>query len=134
MDSMDFHKLYEKGLAYEAEMMVNYCPVLGTVLANEEVENGVSQRRRPSQSNARPLRQWVLKITAYAERLLQDLDLMDWPESLKKLQINWIGKSEGAHVQFPVKNNRAILLKSIPHDLIPSLGPRIWFWLRNILW
>lgn len=97
-----FTVLYEKGLAYEAEMMVNYCPALGTVLANEEVENGFS-KEGGHPVERKPLRQWILKITAYAERLIQDLDLVDWPESLKKLQINWIGKSEGANVHFPIK-------------------------------
>ena len=96
-----FTKLYEKGLAYESEMLVNYCPALGTVLANEEVDNGKS-KEGGHLIERRPLRQWVLKITAYAERLIDDLDLVDWPESLKKLQINWIGKSEGAEVIFPV--------------------------------
>ena len=94
-----FTVLYKKGLAYEAEMLVNYCPALGTVLSNEEVEDGKSiEGGHPVER--RPLRQWVLKITAYAERLIEDLDLVDWPESLKKLQINWIGKSEGAQVDF----------------------------------
>lgn len=97
-----FTKLYEKGLAYEAEMFVNYCPALGTVLANEEVENGRS-KEGGHPVERRPLRQWVLKITAYAERLLDDLALVDWPESLKRLQINWIGKSEGAQVDFPIQ-------------------------------
>ncbi|HRW58830.1 MAG TPA: leucine--tRNA ligase [Chlamydiales bacterium] len=94
-----FTKLYEKGLAYEAEMNVNYCPSLGTVLANEEVENGKS-KEGGYPVERRPLRQWILKITAYAERLLNDLDELDWPESLKKLQRNWIGKSEGAKLVF----------------------------------
>lgn len=94
-----FTKLYEKGLAYESEMLVNFCPALGTVLANEEVENGKS-KEGGHLVERRPLRQWVLKITAYAERLIDDLDLVDWPESLKKLQINWIGKSQGAEVSF----------------------------------
>ncbi len=94
-----FTKLYEKGLAYEAEASVNFCPALGTVLANEEVENGKS-KEGGHPIERRPLRQWILKITAYADRLIKDLDLLDWPESLKKLQINWIGKSEGAHVHF----------------------------------
>lgn len=94
-----FTKLYEKGLAYEAEMPVNFCPALGTVLANEEVENGRS-KEEGYPIERRPLRQWILKITAYADRLIQDLDLVDWPENLKKLQINWIGKSEGANVHF----------------------------------
>jgi leucyl-tRNA synthetase len=97
-----FTKLYEKGLAYEAEALVNYCPALGTVLANEEVEEGKSiEGGHPVER--RPLRQWILKITAYAERLIDDLTLVDWPESLKRLQINWIGKSEGAHAVFTVK-------------------------------
>ncbi|GAB4227327.1 MAG: leucine--tRNA ligase [Chlamydiales bacterium] len=99
-----FTKLYEKGLAYEAEMLVNYCPALGTVLANEEVENGKS-KEGGYPIERRPLKQWVLKITAYAERLLDDLELLDWPEGLKKLQRNWIGKSEGAQVNFNVKNS-----------------------------
>jgi len=98
-----FTKLYEKGLAYESEMLVNYCPTLGTVLANEEVDNGKS-KEGGYLIERRPLRQWVLKITAYAERLIDDLELVDWPESLKKLQINWIGKSEGAEVYFPIKD------------------------------
>ncbi|MCB1111876.1 MAG: leucine--tRNA ligase [Chlamydiales bacterium] len=96
-----FTKLYERGLAYEAEMLVNYCPALGTVLANEEVENGRSKEGGHIVER-RPLKQWVLKITAYAERLIHDLDKVDWPESLKKLQINWIGKSNGAQVDFPI--------------------------------
>lgn len=94
-----FTKLFEKGLAYEADMLVNYCPALGTVLANEEVEEGVS-KEGGFPVERRPLRQWVLRITAYAERLLDDLSLLDWPESLKKLQTNWIGKSEGARIFF----------------------------------
>jgi leucyl-tRNA synthetase len=94
-----FTKLYEKGLAYEAEMAVNFCPALGTVLSNEEVENGRA-KEGGHLIERRPLRQWILKITAYAERLIDDLHLVDWPESLKKLQINWIGKSEGAYVNF----------------------------------
>lgn len=97
-----FIKLYEKGLAYEAEMSVNFCPALGTVLANEEVENGRS-KEGGHPVERRPLRQWILKITAYADRLLKDLDLLDWPDSLKRLQINWIGRSEGAHVTFNEK-------------------------------
>jgi len=94
-----FTKLYEKGLAYEAEINVNFCPKLGTVLANEEVENGIS-KEGGFPVERRPLKQWVLKITAYAERLLEDLEELDWPEHLKKLQVNWIGKSEGAKIEF----------------------------------
>ncbi len=103
-----FTKLYEKGLAYEAEVLVNFCPALGTVLANEEVENGKS-KEGGYPIERRPLRQWILRITAYADRLIQDLDLVDWPESLKKLQINWIGRSEGARVHFVEKITKEIL-------------------------
>lgn len=94
-----FTKLYEKGLAYEAEVNVNYCPALGTVLANEEVDNGYS-KEGGYPIERRPLRQWILKITAYADQLIEDLKLVDWPESLKRLQVNWIGKSEGVKVHF----------------------------------
>ncbi|MES2122530.1 MAG: leucine--tRNA ligase [Chlamydiota bacterium] len=97
-----FTKLYEKGLAYEAEVLVNFCPTLGTVLANEEVDNGRS-KEGGYPVERRPLRQWVLKITAYADRLLQDLDLIDWPDHLKRAQTNWIGRSEGAKVHFSEK-------------------------------
>lgn len=100
-----FTKLYEKGLAYEAEMFVNYCPALGTVLANEEVDNGKS-KEGGHPIERRPLKQWVLKITAYADRLLEDLDLLDWSDSLKKLQTNWIGKSEGAEILFDLEGSK----------------------------
>jgi len=96
-----FTLLYEKGLAYEADMLVNYCPFLGTVLANEEVEEGKS-KEGGYPIERRPLKQWMLKITAYADQLISDLDLLDWPEHLKKLQINWIGRSEGANIRFSV--------------------------------
>lgn len=96
-----FTKLYEKGLAYEAEAMVNFCPALGTVLANEEVENGVAKEGGyPVEKKA--LRQWILKITEYADRLIEDLDLVDWPDYLKRLQKNWIGKSEGVTLKFKI--------------------------------
>lgn len=113
-----FTKLYEKGLAYEAEMLVNFCPFLGTVLSNEEVENGRS-KDGGHPIERRPLRQWILKITAYADRLIQDLDLIDWPESLKKLQINWIGKSEGAHVDFiePTTGEKLTVFTTRPDTL-----------------
>ncbi len=94
-----FTKLYERGLAYEATALVNYCPALGTVLANEEVEEGKA-KEGGYPVERRPLRQWILKITAYAEKLLEDLVLIDWPESLKKLQTNWIGRSVGAKIDF----------------------------------
>ena len=88
-------------LAYEAEVPVNWCPALGTVLANEEVIGGLSERGGHPVIR-RPMRQWMLRITKYAERLLKDLDEVDWPESIKKLQIDWIGKSVGADVDFKV--------------------------------
>ncbi len=94
-----FKRLYDKGLAYEANILVNYCPGLRTVLANEEVENGFS-KEGGYPVERRPLRQWVLKITAYADRLLEDLDDLDWPDSLKALQRNWIGKSHGVELLF----------------------------------
>lgn len=99
-----FTKLFEKGLAFEAEVPVNFCPALGTVLANEEVERGKSTEGGHDVVRL-PLKQWMLKITSYADRLLQDLDLLDWPESLKALQRNWIGRSEGVLVTFPVEKN-----------------------------
>ncbi len=98
-----FTKMYDMGLAYVAEMPVNWCPELGTVLANEEVIDGKSERGGYPVIR-KPMRQWVLKITAYAERLLQDLDTVDWPESTKDMQRNWIGKSTGAEVIFKIKD------------------------------
>jgi len=96
-----FLKLYEKGLAYVDEVPVNWCPALGTVLANEEVIDGKSERGGHPVER-RPMKQWMLKITAYADRLLEDLEELDWPESIKEMQRNWIGRSEGAHVHFAV--------------------------------
>ncbi|MFG5394044.1 leucine--tRNA ligase [Enterococcus faecalis] len=96
-----FTKLYEKGLAYEAEVAVNWVPELGTVISNEEVIDGKSERGGYDVVR-RPMRQWMLKITAYADRLLEDLELVDWPESIKDMQRNWIGRSEGANVTFKV--------------------------------
>ena len=97
-----FTKLVEMGLAYEAEIPVNWCPALGTVLANEEVIDGKSERGGHPVYR-KPMKQWMLKITAYADRLLEDLDELDWPESIKDMQRNWIGRSEGAQVRFNVK-------------------------------
>ena len=96
-----FLKLFEKGLAYEAEIPVNWCPALGTVLANEEVIDGKSERGGHPVIQ-KPMRQWVLKITAYADRLLEDLEELDWPESIKEMQRNWIGRSIGAEVDFQI--------------------------------
>lgn len=99
-----FLKLYEKGLAYIDEVPVNWCPALGTVLANEEVIDGKSERGGHPVER-RPMKQWMLKITAYADRLLEDLEDIDWPESIKDMQRNWIGRSEGAHVHFEVEGH-----------------------------
>ncbi|WP_067730832.1 leucine--tRNA ligase [Oceanobacillus damuensis] len=96
-----FTKLYEKGLAYIDEVAVNWCPALGTVLANEEVIDGKSERGGHPVVR-KPMKQWMLKITAYADRLLEDLDELDWPDSLKEMQRNWIGRSEGAEVTFHI--------------------------------
>ena len=96
-----FRKLYARGLAYQSFAPVNWCPELGTVLANEEVIDGMSEVGGFPVVK-KPMRQWVLKITAYAEQLLADLDDLEWPESLKEMQRNWIGKSVGAHVSFQV--------------------------------
>jgi leucyl-tRNA synthetase len=86
-------------LAYLADSVVNWCPALGTVLANDEVKDGVSERGgHPVEQKL--MRQWSMRISAYAERLLQGLDKIDWSESIKEVQRNWIGKSEGASVQF----------------------------------
>ncbi|MHB7917350.1 leucine--tRNA ligase [Staphylococcus borealis] len=99
-----FIQLYNKGLAYVDEVAVNWCPALGTVLSNEEVVDGVSERGGHPVYR-RPMKQWVLKITEYADRLLEDLDELDWPESIKDMQRNWIGRSEGASVSFKVDNS-----------------------------
>nr|WP_295906099.1 leucine--tRNA ligase [uncultured Bdellovibrio sp.] len=94
-----FLKLYEQGLAYQKEVPVNWCPALKTVLANDEVIDGKSERGGHPVIRV-PMKQWMLKITDYAERLLNDLDKVDWPERTKEAQRNWIGKSEGARVTF----------------------------------
>ncbi len=107
-----FLKLYEQGLAYEANVPVNWCPELGTVLANEEVIDGKSEVGG-FPVERKPMRQWMLKITAYAERLLEDLEELDWPESIKEMQRNWIGKSVGANVVFPLKSGSAKARESI---------------------
>ena len=99
-----FEQLYKKGLAYVAEVPVNWCPALGTVLANEEVIDGRSERGNHPVIR-RPMRQWMLKITEYAEQLLAGLDDLDWPEGIKEMQRNWIGKSTGALVEFKVSRS-----------------------------
>jgi len=99
-----FCQLHERGLAYRAEVPVNWCPALGTVLANEEVIGGKSEvGGHPVER--RPMLQWVLRITEYADRLIEDLDDLDWPESIKKMQREWIGRSEGARIRFAVEGH-----------------------------
>ncbi|GAE04151.1 leucyl-tRNA synthetase [Paenibacillus sp. JCM 10914] len=99
-----FIQLYNRGLAYVAEVPVNWCEALGTVLANEEVIDGKSERGGHPVVR-KPMRQWILRITEYADRLLEDLDDLDWSESLKDMQRNWIGKSTGAEVRFEIEGH-----------------------------
>ena len=124
-----FTKLYEKGLAYEAEVPVNWVEELGTAIANEEVLPDGTSERGGYPVVRKPMRQWMLKITAYAERLLNDLDDLDWPESIKDMQRNWIGKSTGANVTFKVKeqkrNLQSLLLVRTPFSVRPSLFWRL---------
>jgi leucyl-tRNA synthetase len=99
-----FLQLFKKGLAYEEETYVNWCPNCKTVLADEEVEEGKCDRCG-TEVERKKLKQWVLKITAYADRLLKDLDLLDWPDRVKKMQRNWIGRSEGVEINFRVADS-----------------------------
>ena len=113
-----FLQLFEQGLAYQAEVPVNWCPALGTVLANEEVIDGLSERGGHPVIR-KPMKQWMLKITAYAERLLNDLDGVDWPESIKEMQRNWIGRSEGVQLSFslPGTNEKIDVFTTRPDTL-----------------
>ncbi|MFF2887809.1 leucine--tRNA ligase [Paenibacillus sp. NPDC057967] len=104
-----FIQLYKRGLAYVAEVPVNWCPALGTVLANEEVIDGKSERGGHPVVR-KPMRQWILKITEYADRLLDDLEELDWSESIKDMQRNWIGKSTGAEVTFDIDGHEGSLV------------------------
>jgi leucyl-tRNA synthetase len=112
-----FLKLFEMGLAYEANVPVNWCPALGTVLANEEVKDGV-YIETGDPVERRIMRQWMLKITAYADRLLDDLDKVDWPEQVKELQRNWIGRSEGAEIFFEVEGYGPIMVFTTRPDTL----------------
>lgn len=103
-----FIQLYKRGLAYVAEVPVNWCPALGTVLANEEVIDGKSERGGHPVVR-KPMRQWILKITEYADRLLEDLEELDWAENIKDMQRNWIGKSTGAEVNFAIEGHEGSL-------------------------
>ena len=128
-----FTKLYEKGLAYEAEVPVNWVEELGTAIANEEVLPDGTSERGGYPVVRKPMRQWMLKITAYAERLLNDLDELDWPESIKDMQRNWIGKSTGANVtsrlREQTRNSQSLLLVLIL--FLVRLSP---FWLLSMIW
>ena len=103
-----FLQLFKRGLAYESDAPINWCPKCGTGLANEEVKDGLCDRC-DTPIERRRIRQWVLRITAYAERLLSDLDLLDWNDSIKQMQRHWIGRSEGAEVDFAVDGTKDIL-------------------------
>ena len=109
-----FLQLFKKGLAYETELPVNWSPDMCAVLANEEVEEW---RAKGFTVERRMMRQWVLKITAYAERLLADLDTLDWPESIKEMQRNWIGRSEGAEVDFAIGEDKVTVFTTRPDTL-----------------
>lgn len=102
-----FSQLYKKGLAYVDEVPVNWCPALGTVLANEEVIDGKSERGGHPVER-KPMRQWVLRITEYAEKLLAGLEDLDWPEGVKKMQQEWIGRSEGSTVDFKIQGQEEL--------------------------
>ncbi len=131
-----FIQLYKRGLAYVAEVSVNWCPALGTVLANEEVIDGKSERGGHPVIR-KPMRQWMLKITEYADRLLDDLEELDWSESIKDMQRNWIGKSTGAEVDFEIdgSDKSLVVFTTRPdtlygatycvlapeHELVPSI-------------
>ena len=104
----------EVRLAYVADVPVNWCPELGTVLANEEVVDGKSEIGGFPVVR-RPMRQWMLRITAYAERLLNELDKLDWPEGIKLLQRNWIGRSEGALIKFQISNFESQIIEVFHH-------------------
>ena len=103
-----FLKLYEKGLAYISNAPVNWCPALGTVLSNEEVIDGKSERGGHPVIR-KPMRQWMLRITEYADRLLEDLELVDWPDSTKRMQQEWIGRSFGAEVDFKLVDHEGAI-------------------------
>ncbi|MBI5140410.1 MAG: leucine--tRNA ligase [Candidatus Vogelbacteria bacterium] len=138
-----FLKLLEKGLAYESYEPINWCPSCQTGLANEDLDNGVCERCG-SEVEKKPMRQWVLRITDYAERLLKDLDILKWPESVKESQRNWIGKSEGAEIDFKITNDElrikvftthpetifgaTYLVLSPEHPLVAQLKDKIKNW------
>ncbi len=130
-------------LAYQSEQPVNWCPALGTVLANEEVTADGKSERGNHPVYRRPLKQWVMRITSYADRLLNDLDLVDWPEPVKLMQRNWIGRSEGAHLIFPIEGvadapirvfttrpdtvfGASYMVLAPEHPLVDDIAPNAW--------
>ena len=120
-----FVKMFKEGLAYEKEFPINWCPSCKTGLANEEVvmANASAAERKSRRKN---LRQWMLKITAYADRLLNDLDKLDWPEKVKKMQADWIGKSYGAEVGVPLLTEEMRRSLFIRQDLIRFTARHLW--------
>ncbi len=104
-----FLRLHERGLAYRADVAVNWCPALGTVLANEEVSPEGTYKETGDPVERRLMKQWMLRITSYAERLVEDLELVDWPEPVKKMQREWIGRSEGAHIRFALEKGEGAI-------------------------
>ena len=124
-------------LAYVREAPVNWCPGLGTVLANEEVTADGRSDRGNFPVFKRPLKQWMMRITAYADRLLGDLDALDWPEAIKLQQRNWIGRSEGASVSFPTTTppaTRGRRSRSSPPGRTPCSAPPMWCWPLSTRW
>jgi len=135
-----FLQLFKKGLAYEAEVAVNWCPKDKTVIANEEVVEGCCERCG-TKVERKKLKQWILKITAYADRLLKDLDELNWPEKVKEMQRNWIGRSEGSNIEFRIKSNElrikvfttradtlfgaSYVVLAPEHELVEKLKPQI---------
>ena len=128
-----FVQMFKKGLAYEKQMPINWCPSCKTGLANEEVVNGKCERCGADVTK-KNLRQWMLKITEYADRLLDDLDKLDWPEKVKKMQAEWIGKSHGAEVDFPTGRTGTRRSPSIPQDRIRFTERPSWYWRRSTNW
>jgi len=119
-----FLKLLEKGLAFESHEPINWCPSCQTGLANEDLDGGRCERC-DSEAEKKPMRQWVLKITDYADRLIKDLDLLDWPDSIKTAQRNWIGRSEGHEVEFTLANSTKHKAQSAEHKSIKVFTTRL---------
>ena len=117
--------MFKKGLAYQKQMPINWCPSCKTGLANEEVVNGCCERCG-AEVTKKNLNQWMLKITAYADRLLADLDKLDWPEKVKKMQSDWIGKSLVQRLTLRLKIQK-MLLQFIQQDQILFMGQHLWF-------